>query len=56
MRKDDLEVLEKNVQVSFVTLLKRTTSYKDLKSLMVLFSVVDYLFVKLRREENERKN
>lgn len=57
MRKDDLEVLKENVSHSFKTLLKKTLSYEELKATMVLFSVVDYLFVKLTREEkNERKN
>ncbi len=57
MRKDDLEVLKENVSRSFKTLLKKTLSYEELKATMVLFSVVDYLFVKLTREEkNERKN
>lgn len=51
MRKDDLEVLKKNVHESFVTLLKNSASYKDLKAVMMLFSVVDFLFVKLKNEE-----
>lgn len=59
MRKDDLEVLKECVSRSFKTLLEKqkTSSYEELKAAMVLFSVVDHLFVKLTREEkNERKN
>lgn len=57
MRKDDLKVLKESVSYSFKTLLEKTSSYEELKATMLLFSVVDYLFVKLTREEkNERKN
>lgn len=57
MRKDDLEVLKESVSHSFKILVRETSSYKELKATMVLFSVVDYLFVKLTKEEkNERKN
>lgn len=57
MSKDDLEVLKENVSHSFKTLVRETSSYKELKATMVLFSVVDYLFVKLTKEEkNERRN
>nr|DAP72208.1 MAG TPA: hypothetical protein [Microviridae sp.] len=57
MRKDDLEVLKGTVLRSFKTLLRRTSSYEELKATMVLFSVVDYFFIKLKGEEkNERKN
>ena len=57
MREDDLEVLKESVSHSFKTLLEKNSSYEELKATMVLFSVVDYLFVKLTREaKNERKN
>ena len=57
MRKDDLKVLKESVSYSFKTLVEKTSSYEALKATMVLFSVVDYLFVKLTKEEkNERKN
>lgn len=57
MRKDDLEVLKESVSHSFKTLLKKTSSYEELKATMALFSVVNYLFFKLTREEkNGKKN
>lgn len=58
MRKDDLEVLKEIVSRSFKPLLKKkTSSYEELKAALVLFSVVDHLFVKLTGEEkNETKN
>lgn len=57
MPKNELEVLKESVSHSFKTLVKKTSSYEDLKATMVLFSVFDYLFVKLTRvEKNERKD
>lgn len=57
MRKDDLEELKESVLYSFKPLLKKTSSYEELRATMALFSVVNYLFVRLTREEkNERKN
>lgn len=57
MRKDDLEALKESVSYSFKALVKKNSSYEELRATMVLFSVVDYLFVKLTRvEKNERRN
>lgn len=53
MREDDLEVLKESVSHSFKTLVEKTSSYEALKAIMVLFSVVDYLFVKLIKEEKK---
>lgn len=57
MPKNDLDVLKESVSHSFKILVKKTSSYEELKATMLLFSVFDYLFVKLTRvEKNERKN
>ena len=51
MSKVDLKVLKESVAESFKILVRETSSYEQLKATMVLFSVIDYLFVKLAREE-----
>lgn len=51
MKVETLKALQENVLESFVTLLKKSLSYEELKALFTLFSIVDYLFVKLKKGE-----
>ena len=53
MNNVDLDVLKESVAQSFKILVDKTSSYEQLKATMVLFSVIDYLFVKLTRKEKD---